>query len=212
MINIELNERQEKIIEIVKKNQPITSEEIARNLQLARATIRPDLSILTMSGILDARPRVGYFLTGKTSINNISKKINSICVGDIQSTPVVLEEFVSIYNAIVTIFLENVDSIFITNKGILVGIISRKDIIRSMMGGTDLQQVPIGVIMTRMPNIIYIRPEENVLTAAKKLIDHEINSLPVIENIEEDSQKMKVIGRITKTTITNLFVELGKDM
>jgi len=212
VINIELNERQEKIIEIVKKNQPITSEEIARNLQLARATIRPDLSILTMSGILDARPRVGYFLTGKTSINNISKKINSICVGDIQSTPVVLEEFVSIYNAIVTIFLENVDSIFITNKGILVGIISRKDIIRSMMGGTDLQQVPIGVIMTRMPNIIYIRPEENVLTAAKKLIDHEINSLPVIENIEEDSQKMKVIGRITKTTITNLFVELGKDM
>ena len=65
---IQLNERQEKIIEIVKKNQPITSEAIANKLSLTRATLRPDLAILTMAGILDARPKVGYFYTGKDKI------------------------------------------------------------------------------------------------------------------------------------------------
>jgi len=48
-------------VDIVKKNEPITSEQIAEKLNLTRAALRPDLSILTMSGILDARPRVGYF-------------------------------------------------------------------------------------------------------------------------------------------------------
>ena len=31
----------------------------------------PDLAILTMGGILDARPRVGYFYTGKSTLAEI---------------------------------------------------------------------------------------------------------------------------------------------
>ena len=49
VIQIELTERQLKIIDIVKNNEPITSEDIAKHLNLTRATLRPDLSILTMS-------------------------------------------------------------------------------------------------------------------------------------------------------------------
>ena len=33
--------------------------------------------------------------------------------------------------------------------------------------------------------------------------------MPVIEVIDEDKKEYKVIGRITKTTITRLFVELA---
>lgn len=211
MIDIQLNERQERIIDIVKRNQPITGEAIAGKLNLTRSTIRPDLSILTMSGILDARPRVGYFFIGKTGLNLISDKINSIFVDDIKSIPIVLEESTSIYDAIVFMFLENVGSIYITNEGLLSGVISRKDIIRTAMGGTDLHKVPVGVIMTRMPNIIFVRPKDTLLNAAKKLIEHEIDSLPVIEVIDESNKEYKVIGRITKTTITRLFVELGNN-
>lgn len=76
------------------------------------------------------------------------------------------------------------------------------------MGGMDLNKVPIGMIMTRMPNIVYVDLEDSVLNAAVKLIDHEIDSLPVVE---EDEKNYKVVGRITKTTITRLFVELGKN-
>jgi DNA-binding FadR family transcriptional regulator len=39
---------------------------IAKKLNVRRATLRPDLTVLTMAGLLEARPRVGYFYTGKT--------------------------------------------------------------------------------------------------------------------------------------------------
>lgn len=65
MSPIELNKRQDVILQIVKENGPITGEHIAERLGLTRATLRPDLAILTMAGFLDARPRVGYFYAGK---------------------------------------------------------------------------------------------------------------------------------------------------
>jgi len=105
-------------------------------------------------------------------------------------------------------FLEDVGSIFVTNNGYLSGVVSRKDFIKSALGGMDLNKMPIGMIMTRMPNVIFVKDDDNVLEAAMKLIDHEIDSLPVVE--EEKGKGYKVIGRVTKTTITRLFVELGK--
>ncbi|MDD2361277.1 MAG: helix-turn-helix domain-containing protein, partial [Syntrophaceticus schinkii] len=54
------------MIEIVKENTPITGEKIANKLNVRRATLRPDLAVLTMAGLLEARPRVGYFYSGKT--------------------------------------------------------------------------------------------------------------------------------------------------
>ena len=62
MIPIELTNRQKKIIEIVKKYQPITSENIAEKLNMTRAALRPDLTILTMTGFLEARPRLDIFI------------------------------------------------------------------------------------------------------------------------------------------------------
>ncbi len=206
-----LSKRQERIVSIVKENQPITGDDIAGRLDLTRSTIRADLSILTMVGILDARPRVGYFYTGRTSLDYISDKLNSILVDDIKSMPIVLDEATSIYDAIVSMFLENVGSIYIANEGVLSGVISRKDIIRSIMGGMDLYKVPVGVIMTRMPNVVCISPKNSILEAAKKLMEHEIDSLPVIEEIDSKDNEYRVIGRITKTTMTRLIVELGSN-
>lgn len=210
MIDIKLSDRQEKIIEIVKHNEPITSEKIAGQLELTRATLRPDLAILTMSGILDARPKVGYFYTGKTTFSFISEKIQSIKVAERRSIPIVVDEETSIYDSIVTMFLEDVSSIFVTSKGYLSGVVSRKDFLKNAIGGMDLHKTPIAVVMTRMPNIVMTKLDESVLEAATKLIDHEIDSLPIVEEVEEDGQVFyKILGRITKTTITRLFVELG---
>lgn len=210
-IILQLNARQEKIIDIVKRNQPITSEAIATKLKLTRSTLRPDLAILTMSGILDARPKVGYFYTGKTTLSYISEKIKSIKVSEVKSMPIVVDESTSIYDAIVLMFLEDVGSIYVTNNGYLSGVVSRKDFIRHAIGGMDLNKIPIGMIMTRMPNIIFVHEEDSILNAAVKLIDHEIDSLPVTEKNNEDDKEYRIIGRITKTTITRLFVELGKN-
>ena len=49
----------------LKRMARLLANKLLNGLSLARATIRPDLAILTMAGFLDARPRVGYFYSGK---------------------------------------------------------------------------------------------------------------------------------------------------
>lgn len=212
MRNIQLSDRQEKIIQIVTENQPITSETIAKRLNLTRATLRPDLAILTMAGILDARPKVGYFVTGRTKLSYVSDTIKDIYVRDLLSVPVVLDESTTLYDAIVFMFLEDASAIYVTNEGLLTGVVSRKDFLRSAIGGTDLHKVPIGVVMTRMPNVIYTTKDESILSAAIKIIEHQIDGIPVVEILDAEQKSLKVIGRITKTTITRLFVELGNNL
>ncbi len=209
MIPIQLTKRQELIIEIVRENQPITSNEIANRLNLARATLRPDLAILTMTGILDARPKVGYVLTGRTPDDFLSDVVSSANVKDIMSIPVVISEDKSIYDAVVYIFTEDVGSVYIVDGEELVGVVSRKDLLRSALGGLDLNKTPVGMIMTRMPNLVMTKPQDTALSAAIKLIEYEIDSLPVVEAVERGKNSYKVVGRITKTNITRLFVELG---
>lgn len=212
VVSIQLTERQEKIINIVKYDQPITAEQIAKKLNLTRGTLRPDLAILTMSGILDARPKVGYFYTGKTTFSFISEKIKEAKVSDRKAIPVVVDEETIIYDAIVTMFLEDVDTIYITSKGYLTGVVSRKDFLKNAIGGLNLHNTPVAVIMTRMPNIVLTTPDETLLEAAIKLIDHEIESIPVVEEVLDEGEKAyKVVGEINKTTVTRFLVELGNN-
>ncbi|QXM05709.1 helix-turn-helix transcriptional regulator [Crassaminicella indica] len=210
MIPIEFTERQQKIIQIVKEHEPITSEQIAKLLKVTRATLRPDLAILTMTGMLDARPKVGYLYSGNKPVNLISEEIHRIKVRDIKSMPVVVEEQTTLYDAIVTLFLEDVGTIFVVSNGFLTGAVSRKDFLKNIMGGTDINKVPVGLIMTRMPNIVMTYPNETALEAAIKIIEHEVDSLPVVEKVQKgEKEYYKVVGKVSKTNITKLFVELG---
>ncbi|WP_432667710.1 helix-turn-helix transcriptional regulator [Wukongibacter baidiensis] len=207
---MEFNSRQRRIIEIVKDNEPITSEHIADELNLTRATLRPDLAILTMSGVLEARPKVGYFYTGKGEKEEISYKVNEIKANDIKSVPIVVDEKTSVYDAIVSMFLEDVGTIFVVSDGFLTGVVSRKDFLKSCIGGMDINKIPVGVIMTRMPNIITVFPNETVLEAAQKIIEHEVDSLPIVEkDLIEGKEYLKVLGRISKTNITKLLIEIA---
>lgn len=206
---MELSNRQEQIIQIVKDNGPITGENIAERLELTRATLRPDLAILTMAGYLDARPRVGYFFTGKTGSELFTEKLKKFKVREYQSLPVVVEEDVSAYDAICAMFLEDVGTLFVTNnKSHLVGVLSRKDLLRSSIGSKDLTSVPVHMIMTRMPNITICEPEDLLLDAAQKLIEKQIDGLPVVNPVEDG---LEVVGRLTKTNITKALVELARD-
>src|SRR5690625_399566 len=113
---MDLSERQEKIIEIVKENGPITGEKIAEHLHLSRATLRPDLAILTMAGFLDARPRVGYFYTGKTGSELLTEKVKQLKVRHFQSVPVVVKESDTVYDAISSMFLGDVGNLFVVDE------------------------------------------------------------------------------------------------
>ncbi|WP_195937834.1 helix-turn-helix transcriptional regulator [Romboutsia sp. 1001713B170131_170501_G6] len=210
MTIIQLNDRQLKIIDIVKENEPITSETIAAHLNVTRATLRSDLAILTMTGILDARPKVGYFYSGVSEFNLIGNNIKEKKVRDIMSLPVLVKKDMSIYEVIVNMFLSDVGSIFIIdNDDILCGVVSRKDLLKATIGASDINHMPIGMIMTRMPNIVTINQDEDIVLAAKKIIEHEVDSIPVVERDENNKNNLRVVGRISKTNITKFFLELA---
>lgn len=206
---IELNKRQEHILQIVKENGPITGEHIAEKLNLTRATLRPDLAILTMSGFLEARPRVGYFYTGKTGTQLLADKLKKLQVKDFQSIPVVIHENVSVYDAICTMFLEDVGTLFVVDdNAILVGVLSRKDLLRASIGKQELPSIPVHIIMTRMPNITICRRDDFILDVAKTLIEKQIDALPVVKDTEKG---FEVAGRITKTNMTKILVGLSEN-
>jgi CBS domain-containing protein len=62
-----------------------------------------------------------------------------------------------------------------------------------------------------MPNVITADCEDTVVEAVKKIVEHEVDSLPVVKRFigapGEDS--CEVVGRITKTNITRLFLDLA---
>ena len=209
VLTIELSKRQEQILEIVKGNGPITGEHIADRLHLTRATLRPDLAILTMAGFLDARPRVGYFYTGKTGVQLLTDNLQKLIVKDYQSIPVVVNENVSVYDAIVTMFLEDVGTLFVVDSDSkLVGVLSRKDLLRASIGNQELTTLPVNIIMTRMPNITICHRDDLLIDVAKKLIDKQIDAIPVVKDVDNGYE---VIGRITKTNITKALVTLTED-
>lgn len=196
-------------MQIVKENGPITGEHIAEKLNLTRATLRPDLAILTMSGFLEARPRVGYFYTGKTGTQLLADKLKKPQVKDFQSIPVVIHENVSVYDAICTMFLEDVGTLFVVDdNAILVGVLSRKDLLRASIGKQELPSIPVHIIMTRMPNITICRREDFILDVAKTLIEKQIDALPVVKDTEKG---FEVVGRITKTNMTKILVGLSEN-
>lgn len=208
---MKLSDRQEEIIRLVKEGQPITSETIAENLGVTRAALRADLAILTMLGTLDARPKVGYVYANKPKTSFINEYINEIKVGDIMSKPSIVSEATTVYDAIVYLFLNDVGTLFVENEGYLTGAVSRKDFLKIAIGGTDIHKVPVGVIMTRMPNIVCGSVDDQAYDIAKKIIEHEIDSIPIVEKVTTDErEQFKIVGKVSKTNVTKLFVKLGE--
>ncbi|MCT6922562.1 MULTISPECIES: helix-turn-helix transcriptional regulator [Bacillales] len=205
---MELNKRQDAILQIVKENGPITGEHIAERLNLTRATLRPDLAILTMAGFLDARPRVGYFYAGKKNTMSLTDALTNLKVKDFQSVPVIVSENMTVYDAICHMFLEDVGTLFVADQhNYLQGVLSRKDLLRTSIGTQDLNKIPVHIIMTRMPNIAYCTKNDFLIEAAKKLIDREIDSMPVVN---ETVGGVEIIGRLTKTNVTKAFISLAQ--
>ena len=131
---------------MVKEGQPITSENLASKIGVTRAALRPDLAILTMLGILEARPKVGYIYSNKSTSSVVLDYIRKIKVEDIMSKPTILDEETTVYDSIINLFLNDVGTIFVENQGFLVGAVSRKDFLKIAIGGTDINKVPLGII------------------------------------------------------------------
>ncbi|MEF2965840.1 helix-turn-helix transcriptional regulator [Paenibacillus sp. M1] len=199
------------MVEIVKKHAPITGEQIAEMLNLTRPTIRSDLSVLVMLDYIDAKPKVGYFLGKRAQSENGSKlRLLEMKVGDVHGVPVVVRETTTIQEAVVTLFLENVGHLIVTDdNGLLAGIVSRKDLLKVTLGNASASAMPVSFIMTRKANMITVSPDDTVLEAARKIIAYQIDSLPVVVPAPNgEAGEWKVVGRISKTNIIKMLLEM----
>ncbi|GIP31450.1 helix-turn-helix transcriptional regulator [Paenibacillus sp. J2TS4] len=206
---IKLSSRQLEIVELVRRHAPITGEQLAEALGLSRPTIRSDLSLLVMLGYLDAKPKVGYFLgTYAAATSRAYARTMELKVRDVQAVPVVVRDNSTVQDAVVTMFTEDVGGLTVVDeKGRLAGIVSRKDLLKVTLGNAAAATMPISLVMSREPNIVTVTPDDSVLDAARKLISHEVDMLPVVA--EEQTEGREVVGRITKTIITKVFIGMA---
>lgn len=196
---MKLTDRQEEIIAIVKDREPISADLIAEALDLSKSTIRSDLAVLTMTGILDARPRVGYIYSGLSFDPLLAKTLYDQPVKDIMQVPLLVKQTDSVQDGVTKLFIYDAGSLYvIDDQDQLVGLVSRKDLLRVLLASKETK-LALGLVMTRMPNIISIHPEITVYQAASLLRQHEIDSLPVVQ----DGQ---VVGKVSKTSLLNHYL------
>ncbi|RKP57261.1 CBS domain-containing protein [Cohnella endophytica] len=199
------------IIELVKKQAPITGEQIAESLGISRPTIRSDLSVLVMLGYIDAKPKVGYFL-GKvmTSEGQQQEKFLNLKVKDVMNRPVVILENATVNDAVISLFVENTGFLTVTDdQGAMTGMVSLKDLLKVTLGNPNAAAIPISMVMTRVPRLAYVYPEDSVLEAGKKMLDHQVGGMPVVQASGERNNRLEVVGRITKTNMTQALVDLA---
>lgn len=204
---MKLTSRQEEILKIVKHQQPISGEKIAEKFRLSRATLRSDFSILTMLGLLEARPKIGYLYSGKLVDSLWYKELYHQTISDIVLQPLIVTQDLSVYEAITMMFLHDVGSIYVGDENKhLLGVISRKDLLRVSITHANLNDIPVAMIMTRAANVITTNLTARMIDAGFLLDEHQVDSLPVL------SVDNQIIGKVTKTAIMTYFIRHGLEM
>ena len=199
---MKLSERQKKIVDIVKLHQPLSGEKISELLDISRATLRPDLSFLTLVGILKATPKIGYTYSGLDLETLFFFDTFQKEVAEIMTSPVLVTHDSYIQDAIITLFMYDADVLYVIDEGkLLLGIMSRKDLLRASLN-SGIQTTPVAVCMTRMPHIITCTKDMNILEAAALLQDQAIDSLPVVD--EENDRK--IVGTVTKSALLDYII------
>lgn len=67
--------------------------------------------------------------------------------------PLMVNQDTSIRDAITTLFMYDVGSLYVTGEEkLLLGVLSRKDLLRASLN-TNIDQTPVAVCMTRVPHI-----------------------------------------------------------
>ena len=201
---MEFTERQETIIQMLNAKSPLTGEEIAKQLKLSVPTIRGDLRLLTAVEVLTARPKVGYVYHGNGQAGVDYAALYDKPISAIMQPAPTIKDDATLQEAISKLFLQDVGTLFVVDpKGQLVGLISRKDLLRASFNNSKPESVLASIIMTRMPNIVTVTADMTVKQAGQLLLKHKIDSAPVVDK----AAPQRVTGKITKNRIFQHFIE-----
>mgnify|MGYP002479132953 CR=1 FL=1 len=192
---IELTARQSEIVRLVERHAPITGEQLAGMLGVSRPTLRSDLALLVMLGLIDAKPKVGYFPGPARALRSAARGLAGFKVKDVMAVPVSVSEQSSVHDAVVALFTENVGELIVVDREQrFTGIVTAKDLLKVTIGGADASALPVSLVMTRVPNVVTVSPEDEAAEALRLMLAHELDCLPVVR--ERDGAR-EAAGRVT---------------
>lgn len=206
-VTVEINKATKRNCRNCEKGSTSQRGKISELLDVSRATLRSDLSFLTLVGILKASPKVGYTYSGSDLetlffFDTFQKKVE-----DVMTSPVLVTHDSFIQDAIITLFMYDADVLYVIDeKKQLLGILSRKDLLRAALNA-NIDVTPVAVCMTRMPHIKTCHKDLNILEAAALLQDFAIDSLPVVE----EQNEAHIIGTITKSALLNFIIQEARN-
>ena len=203
---MELSDRQQQILDIVKAQQPLSGEKIAEELGISRATLRSDLSFLTLAGILQAAPKIGYTYAGSQIEPFLFDETFHTGISELMVPPLLIEQSTPIREAITNLCMYNVRAIFVVDEQkLLIGTLNQKDLLRGSLT-TSNDQTPVAVCMTRLANVVTVTPEMNILEVAQLMTQYDTEALAVVDQ----KNSRKIIGKITKSRILAYIIEQAK--
>ena len=209
-IPIQLSVRQLELLELVKAHAPVTGDQLAEFLGVSRPTLRSDLSLLVMLGMLDAKPKVGYFLGNSYQPRKGQlDRFNSMKVREVQGVPVNIPESLSVHDAVITLFTENADTLLVVNeKKRFAGIITPKDLLKITLGNAGAAAIPVSMVMTRYPNIVSLKPDDSLMDAIRKMSQHQVDCLPVLVPADDQGLEAEVAGWVSKSNVIRLIADI----
>ena len=163
---MQLTGRQKEITRIVRENGPITGEMIAERLHVTRSALRGDLAVLLSGEIIAARRRLGYYYLGGGE-DPAAAEIRSCTAESCMSRPIVVNVDTNAYDAAVLLFTEDIGTLFVGKEDDVLGVVSRKDLLKAAMGREDLAKVPISMVMTSRSKMIYAEPKEDMVSISQ---------------------------------------------
>ena len=169
-----------------------------------------------MLGLIDAKPKVGYFL-GKafSPEGKLNLRLKEVKVKEAMSRPAVVRENATVHDAVFTMFLEQSSMLTVTDdEDGLAGVVTVKDLLKVAFGNPNASSIPVQMVMTRLPRVVTVSPEDTVLEAAAKMIEHQVSALPVVRRREgeDDHKPPELIGKISKTNVVQLLVDVASEL
>lgn len=90
----------------------------------------------------------------------------------------------------------------VTRDGVLVGLVTHRDLLRAAARGAD-ESVPAAAVMTR--DVQVVEPGTSLRQAARLMLGHKLGCLPVVEG-------ERLVGLITEADLVRFAVELIEDL
>lgn len=94
---------------------------------------------------------------------------------------------------------EQTGSLVIVEAGKIVGIITERDVLRTVAAGKDATSITVGDVMTS--DVVTVPPDTPLRDAARTMARHWIRHLPVVAG-------GKLVGMISQRDITGVFASL----